>query len=72
MIEISDLCVSYDGEEVLHGVGMSFPTGKISVLIGPNGCGKSTTIRSIVRLTEDARGTIKIVGTDYKKVDAAT
>ena len=70
MIEISDLFVSYDGDEVLHGVGMSFPTGKISVLIGPNGCGKSTTIRSIVRLTEDARGTIKIDGTDIDGLSA--
>ena len=56
MIGISDLRVSYDGGEILHGVNAGFPEGKISVIIGPNGCGKSTTIRSLVRLVPEFSG----------------
>ena len=39
MITVSDLRVSYDGTEVLHGIDASFPDGKITAIIGPNGCG---------------------------------
>ena len=64
MISVSGLRASYEGEEILHGVSAEFPSGKISVLIGPNGCGKSTTIRSLVRLVPDITGSIIIDGRD--------
>ena len=50
MITVRDLHASYEGEEILHGIDADFPEGKISVLMGPNGCGKSTTLRSLLRL----------------------
>ncbi len=64
MITISDLCVSYDGEQVLHGISASFPEGKISAVIGPNGCGKSTTLRSLVRMVPHMSGTLMLDGQD--------
>ncbi len=64
MISVSDLRASYEGAEILHGINAEFPSGKISVLIGPNGCGKSTTIRSLVRLVPDITGSIRIDGRD--------
>ena len=64
MIEISGLKVSYDGEEVLKGVDASFPKGKISVIIGPNGCGKSTTVKAIMRLLPIEEGKITVNGKD--------
>ncbi len=68
MIRIEDLYASYDGEEILHGVDAEFPKGKISVLIGPNGCGKSTTVKSILRLDPDFSGRISIDGQDISEL----
>ena len=62
MIELSGLYASYEGMEILHGVDARFPRGKISVLCGPNGCGKSTTVKALLRLVE-TRGSIRIDGT---------
>ena len=62
MISIHDLHASYEGDEILHGIDAAFPEGKISVLMGPNGCGKSTTLRSLVRLVPQRSGRIEIDG----------
>ncbi len=58
MIELRGLCASYEGTEVLHGIDARFPKGKISVLCGPNGCGKSTTVKALLRLVPEMRGSI--------------
>jgi len=68
MITISDLRASYEGEEILHGINAQFPEGKISVLIGPNGCGKSTTIRSLVRLVPEMSGKLSFGGEDLARL----
>ena len=60
MIELEGLFASYDGTEILHGIDAHFPAGKISVLCGPNGCGKSTTIKALLRLVPEVRGSIRI------------
>ena len=63
MIELKGLCASYEGAEILHGIDARFPKGKISVLCGPNGCGKSTTVKALLRLVPEVKGTILIEGT---------
>ena len=63
MIELKGLYASYDGAEILHGVDARFPKGKISVLCGPNGCGKSTTVKALLRLVPEVKGGIFIEGT---------
>ncbi len=62
MISISDLHASYEGAEILHGISAAFPEGKISVIMGPNGCGKSTTLRSLVRMVPEASGSLALDG----------
>ncbi|MCR5173885.1 MAG: ABC transporter ATP-binding protein [Oscillospiraceae bacterium] len=62
MISISDLHASYEGTEIIHGISAVFPTGKISVIMGPNGCGKSTTLRSLVHMVPEMRGTVALDG----------
>ena len=64
MISITDLHASYEGAEILHGISADFPAGKISVLMGPNGCGKSTTLRSLVRMVPEMSGSLTLDGQD--------
>lgn len=64
MISITDLHASYEGVEILHGIDATFPEGKISVLMGPNGCGKSTTLRSLIRLVPETTGDVRLNGKD--------
>jgi len=70
MISIKDLHASYESEEILRGVNAEFPTGKITVMLGPNGCGKSTTIKSIVRLVPQYSGEILLDGKPLSELSA--
>lgn len=58
MLEIQKLSVHYGGIHALQGIDLSVPDGKIVTLIGANGAGKSTTLRSIVGLVKSSGGRI--------------
>lgn len=62
MIELRSVRSGYDGQEVLHGVSLTFSPGRISVLLGPNGCGKSTLLRTILNLPPATAGEVLIDG----------
>ena len=62
MITLTDVRASCEGTEILRGVSVAFPAGKISVILGPNGCGKSTTLRTIVRLIPVDSGGVTVDG----------
>lgn len=62
MLKIDNLIVSYGGIEALKGVSLEVNEGKIVTLVGANGAGKSTTLRSIVGLTKPKGGTISFEG----------
>lgn len=62
MLKIDNLVVAYGGIEALKGISLEAPDGKIVTLIGANGAGKSTTLRSIVGLTKPKSGTISYNG----------
>lgn len=62
ILEINDLFAGYGKSEVLHGVSMEVGAGEIVTLVGANGAGKSTTLRSIFGLTDVRSGTIKFKG----------
>ena len=64
MITISDLHASYEGAEIIHGISADFPEGRISVIMGPNGCGKSTTLRTLVRMVPEMTGSVTLDGQD--------
>lgn len=58
MLEIRGLSVHYGGIHALQGIDVNVPEGKIVTLIGANGAGKSTTLRSIVGLVKSSGGTV--------------
>lgn len=58
MLEIKDLYVRYGGIEAVQGVSMSIPHGAIITLIGANGAGKSSIIRTIAGLNKTVSGQI--------------
>ena len=58
MLEIKDLHVHYGGIHAVQGVSMRIPQGKIVTLIGANGAGKSSVIRSISGLVKDTKGEV--------------
>lgn len=58
MLKIDNLVVAYGGIEALKGISLEVEEGKIISLIGANGAGKSTTLRSIMGLVKPKQGTI--------------
>ncbi len=67
MLKIHDLKVSYGGIQALKGIDLEVEEGKIVALIGANGAGKSTTLRSVVGLVKPESGSIIYRGEDLKK-----
>jgi len=62
MLKIENLYVNYGGIQALRGISMEVPDGKIVTLIGANGAGKSTTLRTITGLVKAASGSIQLDG----------
>ncbi|MDF2592181.1 MAG: transporter ATP-binding protein [Clostridia bacterium] len=62
MLNIKDLHVHYGGIHALTGVSIDIPQNKIVTLIGANGAGKSSTLKSIMGLAKASNGSIKFNG----------
>ncbi|MBQ0146406.1 MAG: ABC transporter ATP-binding protein [Lachnospiraceae bacterium] len=58
MLSIKDLNVNYGGIKALRGISLDVPDGKVVTLIGANGAGKSTTLRTISGLVKAESGSI--------------
>ncbi len=64
MLELSDLCVNYGSIKALREVNLRVEQGSIVTLIGANGAGKSTTLRTISGLLRRERGQIRYENED--------
>ena len=58
LLKVTDLVVSYGGIEALKGISFDVEQGQIVTLIGANGAGKSTTLRTISGLVPPKEGRI--------------
>ena len=64
MLELRRVTAGYGGKAVLREVSLSFPSGKVTVLLGPNGCGKSTLLKAALGLIPILRGEVLLDGKD--------
>ena len=68
MLKIDNLCVNYGGIKAVRDVSFEVPEGKIVTLIGANGAGKSTILRTITGLVHPASGSITYNGEELTKL----
>jgi len=61
-LEICGLNAWYGESHVLHGVDLSVPEGEVATILGRNGAGRTSTMRAIMGLTGDRKGSIKVYG----------
>ncbi len=64
MLNLSNINVSYDGSRILRGVSLSVPEKSLVCLMGRNGVGKTTTLKSIVGLVKSDLGSVKLDGAE--------
>ncbi len=69
LLEVRDLRVSYGGIEALKGVSFNVDEGQIVTLIGANGAGKSTTLRTISGIVKAKGGSIRFMGENILGMD---
>lgn len=64
MIEVKDLKKSFDGVEILKGISTTFDTGKVNLIIGQSGSGKTVFLKSLLNVYEPTSGSIMFDGRD--------
>jgi branched-chain amino acid transport system ATP-binding protein len=70
LLEVTDLWIAYDRINAVRGVSFTVGEGEIVTLIGANGAGKSTILRTISGLLPVARGSIRFAGEDLLSLPA--
>ena len=62
LLRVENLQTSYGPSQILFGIDMQIPAGGFATLLGRNGMGKTTTVRSILGLTPAQSGTVYFIG----------
>ena len=70
MLTIENLQAGYGKVQVLHGISIAVPKGKIVTLIGSNGAGKTTTMRAISGMIKPTSGKVSLAGEDITGLDS--
>jgi branched-chain amino acid transport system ATP-binding protein len=70
MLSIQNLEAAYGKVQVLHGISLEVPQGKLVTLIGSNGAGKTTTMRAISGMIKPRAGNISLKGKDITGLDS--
>ncbi len=70
VLEVEGIHCAYDSVPVIHGISLNVHEGEIVAILGANGAGKSTTMRTIAGLMHPSSGTIRFEGTDISHTPA--
>ena len=70
-IELENVYAGYGKSEILHGVNLEIPAGKITTLIGSNGSGKSTLLRAVLGFVPLSGGDIRLGGVSVKAMSSS-
>nr|WP_078059875.1 MULTISPECIES: ABC transporter ATP-binding protein [Gracilibacillus] len=68
-MDIQDIDVGYANELIIKDLSISIPSHQITTIIGPNGCGKSTLIKTIARILQVKQGAVLLEGEAIHQVD---
>lgn len=71
MLEVKNIHCAYDSVPVIHGISIEVNEGEMVAIIGANGAGKSTMMRTIAGLMHPVKGTISFMGEDITGVSAS-
>lgn len=66
-LSAKELCLSYETVQVFENIDLTIPEGKVTILIGANGCGKSTVLRALARLLKPQKGVVYLDGIEIHK-----
>lgn len=61
------LSVSYGDIDIIQDLNIEIPKGKVTAIIGPNGCGKSTTLKTMARILQPKSGAVFLDGEEIEK-----
>jgi len=67
-VHLEGVTLGYDGREVSRDLDLAIPAGELTVIVGPNACGKSTLLRSLARLLAPTHGRILLDGEDIARM----
>ncbi|MEV6174565.1 ABC transporter ATP-binding protein [Streptomyces sp. NPDC051954] len=66
-LEASELSLGYGESEIVSRLDLALPPGRITVVVGPNACGKSTLLRALARLLPPLSGAVLLDGRDIHR-----
>ncbi|MFQ9523027.1 MAG: iron chelate uptake ABC transporter family permease subunit [Phascolarctobacterium faecium] len=65
-LQANEITIRIIDKTIIHGLSLSVPEGKVTSIIGPNGCGKSTTLKALARIWPCYKGNVTFNGEDIK------
>jgi len=63
-----ELTLAYDDRTVVRELNLAVPDGRVTVIVGPNACGKSTTLRALGRLLKPKQGSVLLDGAELARI----
>ena len=69
-VRLREVRFGYGEKEVLHGIDLDIPAGKVTALVGPSGSGKSTIAKLVASLWDVGDGSITLGGVDLKELSS--
>ncbi|MER7669301.1 ABC transporter ATP-binding protein [Kitasatospora sp. NPDC096128] len=67
-LEARGLTLAYEARTVVEGLDVGIPDGRVTVIVGPNACGKSTLLRALGRLLKPVRGAVLLDGEELARI----